>query len=386
MSLRAELAPTLRLAVPVVLAELGWMGMGVVDTIMVGPLGPSAIGAAGVGTSMQMALAIFGMGVLLGLDTLVSQAYGARDVDDCHRWLLHGSVLALLMAAPMMAVCLVLLIRHPLLGFHPDVMPLLQVVLLGGALEHAVPAGLRRVPSLPAGHARGHAGHVRADVGQPDQRRPTGCSSTVTSGLPRPGRRRRRAWATLLSRIYMMVVLLVAIWWTTARQGTTPVAGAAHGRAARLRRLLMLGLPAASQVGPRSACSRWPPRWPACSIPFRALASDRAQHGGRRLHDAARPGLGGRGARRPRGGGGRSAPGGGRRVDSHPARHRVHDGIGRAVRGHPAPRYRPLHHRRGRAQRWHVAALHGRHFPVVRRHPGRDHRHAAWPRATPERP
>ena len=64
----------LRIAIPVVMAELGWMSMGVVDTIMVGPLGPQAIGAAGVGNSMHIAFAIVGMGVLLGLETLVSQA------------------------------------------------------------------------------------------------------------------------------------------------------------------------------------------------------------------------------------------------------------------------------------------------------------------------
>ena len=37
----------LRLAVPVVMAELGWMTMGVVDTLMVGGLGPEAISAVG---------------------------------------------------------------------------------------------------------------------------------------------------------------------------------------------------------------------------------------------------------------------------------------------------------------------------------------------------
>ena len=73
-SLRSELVPMLRLAVPVVMAELGWMAMGVVDTLMVGPLGPEAISAVGVGASMHIAFAIFGMGVLLGLDTLVSPA------------------------------------------------------------------------------------------------------------------------------------------------------------------------------------------------------------------------------------------------------------------------------------------------------------------------
>ncbi len=86
----------LRLAIPVVLAELGWMAMGVVDTIMVGPLGPEAIAAAGISNSLQIAFAIFGMGLLLGLDTLVSQAFGARRIDECNRWFWHGLALALL--------------------------------------------------------------------------------------------------------------------------------------------------------------------------------------------------------------------------------------------------------------------------------------------------
>ena len=69
--------PMFRLAVPVVLAELGWMTMGMVDTLMVGPLGPEAIGAVGVGSSLFMGVVIFAMGLMLGLDTLVSQAFGA---------------------------------------------------------------------------------------------------------------------------------------------------------------------------------------------------------------------------------------------------------------------------------------------------------------------
>ena len=105
----------LRLAVPVVLAELGWMSMGIVDTIMVAPLGPAAIGAAGIGNALHIAFAIFGMGLLLGLDTLVSQAYGAGDHRDCHRWLLHGLVLAVVAAVPIMAGLRRRAGRHP----HP---------------------------------------------------------------------------------------------------------------------------------------------------------------------------------------------------------------------------------------------------------------------------
>ena len=67
----------LALAWPVVVAELGWMFMGIVDTIMVGP---RVAGGHRRGRSRQhvfVAFAIFGMGLLLGLDTFVSQSYGA---------------------------------------------------------------------------------------------------------------------------------------------------------------------------------------------------------------------------------------------------------------------------------------------------------------------
>src|SRR5215212_2536991 len=125
-SIRSEFMPMLKIAVPVVLAELGWMTMGVIDTVMVGRLGPEAISAAGVGNAMHIAFAIFGMAVMLGLDTLVSQAYGARDIRDCHRWFFDGLTLAALMAVPIMALLMLVWFAIPLLGFHPAVRPLLE--------------------------------------------------------------------------------------------------------------------------------------------------------------------------------------------------------------------------------------------------------------------
>ena len=60
--MRRELLPLLKLAGPVVLAEIGWMVMGIVDTLMVGRLGPAAIGATGLGNGVFIAIAIFGTG------------------------------------------------------------------------------------------------------------------------------------------------------------------------------------------------------------------------------------------------------------------------------------------------------------------------------------
>ncbi len=98
-----ELRAMVALAVPVVLSELGWMAQGVVDTIMVGRLGPAAIGAVALGNAVCYTPALFGIGLMLGLDTLVAQAYGRKDHDECHRWLAQGVYLACIAAVPIMA-------------------------------------------------------------------------------------------------------------------------------------------------------------------------------------------------------------------------------------------------------------------------------------------
>src|SRR5438270_9354767 len=90
---------TLRLALPLIMAEVGWMSMGVVNTIMVGRLPNSAIaiGATGLGQSLYHVVAIFGSGLLLGMDTFVSQAYGREDLHHAWGTLVNGLFLALLL-------------------------------------------------------------------------------------------------------------------------------------------------------------------------------------------------------------------------------------------------------------------------------------------------
>src|SRR5258708_22223533 len=103
-AIRGELRPTLRLALPLICAEIGWMSMGVVDTIMVGRLPNSAvaIGATGLGQSLYNSVAIFGGGLLLGMDTFVAQAHGRDDIRDARNSLVNGFLLALLLTPILM--------------------------------------------------------------------------------------------------------------------------------------------------------------------------------------------------------------------------------------------------------------------------------------------
>jgi len=118
---RQELAAMTTLAIPVVLSELGWVAQGVVDTIMVGKLGPAAIGAVALGNAVYYTPSLFGIGLVLGLDTLVAQAYGRRDHDECHRWLAQGVYLACIVTPPLMLLIAVVSFGFAHLGIIPQV-------------------------------------------------------------------------------------------------------------------------------------------------------------------------------------------------------------------------------------------------------------------------
>ena len=237
----------LKLAWPVILAEIGWMSMGVVDTIMVGPLGPAAIGAAGMSNSLFFAVAIFGMGVMLGLDALVAKSFGAGRLDECVRWLQHGVLTALVVAPTIMVIFYAGLTTSARWGLHPAVLAQAQpyMAILGlGALPLLLYATFRRYLQgihvvRPVMVALVTANLVNA----------LGNWVLIWGhfGLPALGIN-GSAWATVGARGYMAAFLGFAIVREHRKRGDAhPVVPFAFD-AARVRRLLTLGLPAASQL------------------------------------------------------------------------------------------------------------------------------------------
>lgn len=117
-----ELGPTFALALPVVLGHLGLMTMSLVDTAIVGRLGPAAVAAVGVGNAVFAVSFMFGIGLLMGLDRTVAFAHGAgRDAEYRHT-LVQGVILATLAAAPLTALILGLSTQLHRLGVEPAVL------------------------------------------------------------------------------------------------------------------------------------------------------------------------------------------------------------------------------------------------------------------------
>ncbi len=125
----SELRALATLAWPVVLAELGWMGMGLVDTAMVGSISPAAIGAVSIGSHLSFNVAMFGIGVLFGLDPIISQAIGAGRPGLAHRALFNGLALAGLLSIGSMLLLGVVSSRLDLLGIDATVLPDARVYL-----------------------------------------------------------------------------------------------------------------------------------------------------------------------------------------------------------------------------------------------------------------
>ncbi len=239
----------LRLSVPLVLAELGWMSMGIADTMMVGRLPDSAaaMGAVSLGGVLFYTVGIFGSGLLLGLDTLVSRAFGAGDVADCHRSLLNAVYLTVGVAPLLMGF---LWLGSPLLGsFGIDPAVLGQAI----AYLHAIIwstwplllyfafrrylQGMNIVRpitfALVTANLVNLAGNWILIYGR------FGAPALGVAGS---------GWATCLSRVYMAAVLLGAILYHDRRYRTGLLETPFQPNLARIRRLVSLGLPAAGQL------------------------------------------------------------------------------------------------------------------------------------------
>ncbi len=111
---RDDLQAMLRLAVPIVVVQVGMMLLGVVDTMVVGRLSSEALAAVALGHVMIVAVSSFGIGMLLALDPLVAQAVGARDTTAVRRSVQRGLLIALGLMVPSI---LLLLPSETVLGF-----------------------------------------------------------------------------------------------------------------------------------------------------------------------------------------------------------------------------------------------------------------------------
>ena len=91
-----EIKKTFFLALPIVVAQLGVVLMGVTDNIMVGRyIGKIGLGAAGIANSIAFLIASIGIGGLSVVAPLISKAKAERNISEINRLFRAGIVVSL---------------------------------------------------------------------------------------------------------------------------------------------------------------------------------------------------------------------------------------------------------------------------------------------------
>lgn len=97
--IRAEVRANLKLALPLIAAQLAAVGMGTVDTIFAGRLGAQALAAVAVGVNLNVLCFVFFMGVLMACSPVVAHMVGAgRPAADIGAFVRKARVFALALA------------------------------------------------------------------------------------------------------------------------------------------------------------------------------------------------------------------------------------------------------------------------------------------------
>lgn len=245
----AETGSLLRLAAPIVASQLGQIGMNAADTIMVGPLGAVPLAAAGLGSALHFVVMMVGAGVIVGMNPLVSQAFGAHRMSECRHVLRQGFLLALVLSVP---VALVTLLGEPvalLFGQDPE------VAALTGAYMAALAPGIPPVLAFMAQRQYLEAtGHTRPPM-----------TVTLLALLLNIGLNRifihgggfvpalgvvGSGWATTLVRWFMFGALMV---YLAARPRLSPFRARERSGwrpdLARMRTIVRIGTPIGLQFG-----------------------------------------------------------------------------------------------------------------------------------------
>jgi MATE family multidrug resistance protein len=245
--IRREMPPLLRLAVPIVMGEVGWMSMNFVDIAMIGRVGPTALAAVSLGSAVFVVFAIVGEGMLLGTDSIISQDFGAGRVPECFRTLWAGAQLAL----PVGLLCALLVAASGWLlapmGIAPEIVrqaiPFLYAMacglpaLMGFVAMRVFLQGTHRVKvvafAMVSANIINFVGNYALIYGH--------------FGLPALGAT-GSGLSTTLSRCYMVCVLFSYMAWRNRREHWHLLHYAGEFYFERIVRIVRLGAPAATQI------------------------------------------------------------------------------------------------------------------------------------------
>ncbi len=118
---RSELSLQLRLAIPLAAQQAGTHLMGNVDAALLGQHDKVSLAAAGVGNNLLFAISCVGMGLVMGVDSIIPRALGAGRHADARRTLAAAIRISAVAGVILAAVCAVSPYALHFIGTEPQV-------------------------------------------------------------------------------------------------------------------------------------------------------------------------------------------------------------------------------------------------------------------------
>lgn len=120
---RREIVTTLKIGIPVILAQLLQMSMNFVDTVMAGNLSAQDLAAIAVGGAIYFPFIMLATGILMALTPIVAQLFGARNFEEIGKNARQGLWLSQMLAVPIFFAIRNLGIVMELLDITPEIIP-----------------------------------------------------------------------------------------------------------------------------------------------------------------------------------------------------------------------------------------------------------------------
>jgi MATE family multidrug resistance protein len=240
---RRELRDTLRLAVPIIVGQVGQMLIGLTDTAFIGRLGAVPLAAVAFTQGVFVMFYVVCVGLVAGLGVFAARDHGAGDEASVASWLRHGRVLSLGTTLGAFALLAALSTQFERLGQPREVIAIVRpfFLLISASLVPAIVFQIERQFAESTGRAWGPMLIILFNVGLNAFLNwvlvfgHLGFSPLGLIGS---------AWSTLLARLFS--VLVIRIWLGFSRHFASVRGAPWLGfRAARFAQLLRLGLPTA---------------------------------------------------------------------------------------------------------------------------------------------
>lgn len=112
----SEYKKTLRLSIPVIIAQAGQITVGMIDNIMIGKLGTTPFAAASFTNTLFNLVLIFGLGYSFALTPLVGKSWGEEDHKTIGSWIKNGLMANAFMGVILVLVLLIMYFMIPFMG------------------------------------------------------------------------------------------------------------------------------------------------------------------------------------------------------------------------------------------------------------------------------